>query len=90
MERNLPPITERAYKLHQRMRQNRHRKQRQHLCMFFLLQGVDHQSLHRGCPTGADHETVSQWLDAYVPDDLAQLLTLYVPRGRPPCFRMPR
>jgi transposase len=84
MYRKLPPISESAEELRQRMRQESHPKKRERLQMLYLLQSG--QATTRAAVAqslGVYRETIGHWLDAYVAGGLDGLLTLYVPAGKP-------
>lgn len=83
MYRKLPPITETADDLRQRMRQETHPKKRERLQLLYLLaSGQAKTRTAAAAMLGVYRETVGHWLDAYVAGGIEGLLHFYVPPGR--------
>jgi transposase len=84
MRQAMPPITEQAADLKQRLRREHDRHQQSRLQMLYLLasgQARERQEVAR--LLGVHRNTIGRWLALYAAGGLDALLAIYVPPGKP-------
>ncbi len=85
MRRALPPITEHADDLKQRLQRERDSRKKVRLQMLYLLvTGQAHTRQQVAALLGVSRNTVGQWLATYQAGALPALLAIYVPPGKSP------
>jgi len=83
MRKALPPITEHADDLKQRLRREHDRHKRLRLQMLYLLaSGQAHERQEVAQLLGVHRNTVGRWLAMYAAGGLPALLQTYVPAGK--------
>lgn len=81
MRKKMPPITESAAALHQRMKQEKDLKRRQRLqALYLAASGRAHHRQDIADLLGVHRHSVAAWLEAYATGGLEHMLSYQVPR----------
>jgi transposase len=81
MRKKMPPITESAAELQQRMKQEKDVKKRQRLqALYLVVSGHAHYRQELAALMGVHRHSVAAWLEAYAEGGLDQMLRYQVPR----------
>jgi transposase len=81
MRKKMPPITESAAELHQRMQQEKDGKKRQRLqALYLLVSGHVRHRQELAALLGMHRHSVAAWLDAYAAGGVDKMLRYQVPR----------
>jgi transposase len=84
MRKAIPPITEHAAELRQRLRREPDSHKQLRLQMLYLLaSGQAHERQEVAQLLGVHRNTLGRWLGLYAAGGLAALLATYVPAGKP-------
>jgi transposase len=84
MRNAIPPITEHAAELRQRLRRAHDSHKQLRLQMLYLLaSGQAHERQEVARLLGVHRNTIGRWLAMYAAGGLAALLATYVPAGKP-------
>jgi transposase len=84
MRKAIPPITEHAAELKQRLQHEHDSHKRLRLQMLYLLASQQaHERQEVAQLLGVHRNTISRWLALYAAGGLAALLATYVPAGKP-------
>jgi transposase len=81
MRKKMPPITESADELHQRMKREKDVKKRQRVqALYLVVSGHARQRQELAALLGVHRHSVAAWLDAYAEGGVDKMLTYQVPR----------
>jgi transposase len=84
MRKAIPPLTEHADELKQRLRREHDSHKQLRLQMLYLLaSGQAHERQEVAHPLGVHRNTIGRWLAIYAAGGLDALLATYVPAGKP-------
>lgn len=84
MRKAIPPITEQAAELKQRLQHEHDSHKKQRLQMLYLLASRQaHERQEVAQLLGVHRNTIGRWLGVYAAGGLAALLATYVPAGKP-------
>jgi transposase len=84
MRKAIPPITEHAADLKQRLRREHDSHKKLRLQMLYLLaSGQAHERQEVARLLGVHRNTIGRWLAIYAAGGLAALLATYIPAGKP-------
>ena len=84
MRQAMPPITEQAADLKQRLQRDHDSPQKPRLQMLYLLaSGQTHERQEMAHLLGVHRNTIGRWLALYAAGGLDALLATYVPPGKP-------
>jgi transposase len=84
MRQAMPPITEHAADLQQRLRREHNRQKKSRLQMLHLLaSGQAHERQEVARLLGVHQNTIGRWLALYADGGLDALLATYIPPGKP-------
>jgi transposase len=84
MRKAIPPITEQAGDLKQRLRhEHDHHKQLRLQMLYLLASGQAHERQQVAQLLGLHRNTIGRWLAMYAAGGLPALLATYVPAGKP-------
>ena len=90
MYRDIPPISESAAELKQRLQHEYHGRKKPRLQMLYLLaSGQAHSRQQVAQLLGLSRNTIGRWLATYEAGGLAALLEIYVPSGKAPSLTPP-